>query len=610
MYIENFTIQNYKSFADSGVVKLGRGFNVIVGANNAGKTAMLEALSLRFTDQPHRSMITAPHSKYPVEPRSSIRITFHLNPGEVTDLLLDKTETFAIPMGSRTESAVEVLNLLLGENVFNGTCVGSATLHGALDSLANYTGSMGLFYKWDPKQRQFCGDSTVTQLSYNQPLADALQERIYMFRAARVNARGYAVSSIKHLEPNAANLAQVLHELQSRRMQFERLNSYISRIFPDIGWISAPIEPNSSNTYISIHPALGKDANREDLAVPLSESGTGVGQVLAMLYVVLTSEQSQVIIIDEPQSFLHPGAIRKLFEIIREFPQHQYIVTTHSPEVIAAANPTTLTLLRKVGAETLVQQLDVQEAQHMRAVLSEVGARFSDVFGADQILWVEGPTEEYCFPLIVEHLLKRPLMGAKIVGLLNTGDIERKDLDGANRAIGIYKKLSQGGSLIPPAVGFILDRELRPGAAQQEIKRRIENAGIRAAFIPRRMYENYLLDPRAIAAVTLGIERFYEDAIEESAALEQVENWLSQVPSNPDYFAKDTAIPVEDWLPIVDGAKVLGDLFSQLSECRIEYVKTEYGPVLTQWIVENEPESLREIADTLGEMLSSSETDR
>jgi len=51
--------------------------------------------------------------------------------------------------------------------------------------------------------------------------------------------------------------------------------------------------------------------------VPLSESGTGVGQVLAILYVVFTSEYPRTIVIDEPQSFLHPGAVRKLFEARR-----------------------------------------------------------------------------------------------------------------------------------------------------------------------------------------------------------------------------------------------------------------------------------------------------
>jgi predicted ATPase len=87
--------------------------------------------------------------------------------------------------------------------------------------------------------------------------------------------------------------------------------------------------------------------------MPLSECGTGIGQVLAMLYVVLTAEVPRTIIIDEPQSFLHPGAIRKLLDILKGYPQHQFIVSTHSSVVATASNPKTLLLLRKEGTERL-----------------------------------------------------------------------------------------------------------------------------------------------------------------------------------------------------------------------------------------------------------------
>ena len=58
MRIENFRVVNYKSFADSGEMRLKPSFNVIVGRNNVGKTALAEAVSLRFQAKPHRSLKT------------------------------------------------------------------------------------------------------------------------------------------------------------------------------------------------------------------------------------------------------------------------------------------------------------------------------------------------------------------------------------------------------------------------------------------------------------------------------------------------------------------------------------------------------------------------
>jgi len=58
MHISHFQLFNYKSFRDSGALEFKPGINIIVGANNAGKTALLEALSLDFENNPHRSLKT------------------------------------------------------------------------------------------------------------------------------------------------------------------------------------------------------------------------------------------------------------------------------------------------------------------------------------------------------------------------------------------------------------------------------------------------------------------------------------------------------------------------------------------------------------------------
>jgi predicted ATP-dependent endonuclease of OLD family len=68
--IESFRIVNYKSFTDSRERYLEPGFNVIVGRNNVVKTALAEALSLRFSDKPHRSSKTVPGPDAQPDPES------------------------------------------------------------------------------------------------------------------------------------------------------------------------------------------------------------------------------------------------------------------------------------------------------------------------------------------------------------------------------------------------------------------------------------------------------------------------------------------------------------------------------------------------------------
>jgi hypothetical protein len=315
-----------------------------------------------------------------------------------------------------------------------------------------------------------------------------------------------------------------------------------------------------------------------------------------MLYVVLTAEYPRTIIIDEPQSFLNPGAVRKLIEILKQYAQHQFIITTHSPEVVSVVNPQTLFLLRKVEAETMIEQLESAAAQDQKLLLSEVGARLSDVFGADNILWVEGATEEQCFPLIVEKALQKPLQGTKILGVVQTGDFESKH---SRLILQIYDRLSKGSGLIPPAIGFIFDREGRSQQDQQDLIRRSHD---KVVFLPRRMYENYLLNPHAIAAVASQIEGFRDTSV----TPEEVERWLQSNHCDRKYYDSDISEAErtgDGWMQNMHGAKILVDIFKDFSECRVEYDKVKYSMALTEWILEHAPADLAEVANMIDSRL-------
>src|SRR5262249_10191187 len=158
---------------------------------------------------------------------------------------------------------------------------------------------------------------------------------------------------------------------------------------------------------------------------------------------------------------------------------------THSPTVISVADPATVTSARLNGAETTFQPIDTRQTRDLQLYLGDIGARLSDVFGADNVLWVEGQTEELAFPLILAQLAHRSLMGTSIVGIKQTGDLEGRD---AKRVFELYRRLTGAAALLPPALGFILDRECRASTLREDLRRESQN---RAHFLARRMFENY-----------------------------------------------------------------------------------------------------------------------
>jgi predicted ATP-dependent endonuclease of OLD family len=147
---------------------------------------------------------------------------------------------------------------------------------------------------------------------------------------------------------------------------------------------------------------LANKFRQNDLNFTLAESGTGVGQVLAILCVAMSLPES-IIIIDEPNAFFHPGAAKTLMHILKQY-SHQYVISTHSAELISACSPSTIHIVGFNNGESTIKHLAGADIEGIRLLLADLGMNLTDVFGAERIIWVEGYTEKECFPLLLKHL--------------------------------------------------------------------------------------------------------------------------------------------------------------------------------------------------------------
>lgn len=623
MYISRFQLGNYKSFHVPEALEFRRGFNIVSGQNNAGKTALLEAVGLNFAGKPHRSIKTVPARDTVPDQVSWADVSFTLPRGEVIEFLrVLRGQMFRVPqpsLGSEFAAKVgwsdqdwdgstrRLLDAILSEDFLTFNLRASADPGHAISfgvregpSLSLYpprvtfvTSSsvryeLATFSHTDEsgiRSHGLIGDSNASDLGVS--LAGLFRNHVYRFTAERMNVGQGPHGPGTQLAQNAVNLPEVLAQLQHNPSRFAALNRTLNVILPQVKQVSVRgVIPGQLEIVVWPHDP---ETQREDLAVPLLESGTGISQVLAILYVVMTSNRPQVIIIDEPQSFLHPGAARKLVEFLRMGGRHQYIIASHSPTIIAAADPKTITLVRYENGESTLRQLDTKLEKGMQATLAEVGVRLSDSFGADNILWVEGRTEEKCFRLIVERVLKRPLRGMEILGIRQTGDLESKD---ARKVLEIYRGLAEGASLLPPAVAFILDQECRDAGAKRDLRKLSEG---RVRFLPRRMYENYLLNSEAIAAIVNAIPDFSSTSI----APEALGAAISARLANRGFHCSGTALFN---LATVDGARVLAEIFNEFSQTRVSYQKVWHGTALTEWLIEHCPEDLAEVRVLLEEI--------
>jgi predicted ATPase len=620
MRIRSIRVCNYKSFRDTGDLAFGAGINVITGQNNAGKTALLEALRLNFQARPHRSVETVPRPTVAPQPTSSAVIRFDVEQEELADILGNTLTTFgAFPNGAypgepaaRAEQTLrfieEARQLSFECEYISGDSRGQGfifTRRPTYDTyeiddnrqeapIYTFTREPGRPYRYTRTVHGFGVNTGRGSDELGLAMAEVLRDRTYLFKAERLNLGHARFGPSRDLLPDAANLAEVLMGLAAaNRDRFDRYNRLVHRILPQVERVSANALPGD-RVEIRVW-SDGTPREREDLTVSLAESGTGIGQVLALLYVVVTAEFPRVIVIDEPNTFLHPGAARALVEVLREHPMHQFIISTHSPGVVAAAEPAVIHLIKREAGVSVVEQINTADAAEVRQYLREIGVSLAEVFGADKILWVEGDTEEDCFPLIVHRLLGQPLAGIAILAVDTTGELMGR---GAEATYGLYRRLSEGPGLIPPAIGFIFDREGRTATEVEDLLRRGRG---RVAFLERRTYENYLLFDDAITEVLNGLPEMAGVPV----TLEAVTKWLDEHGGERQYgCGVDRTAHRDRWVAEVDAPKLLADLFQQVTEARQFYSKRRDSRALTEWLLQHRPEALQPIATLLATRLA------
>jgi energy-coupling factor transporter ATP-binding protein EcfA2 len=598
MRIESVRVWNYKSYHEPAEFKLTEGFNCIVGQNDVGKTALLEAIGLRLGNNPHKSIASSPERDMVSDPNSRVQIEFSLSRSEVISAIR-RVRSFGVPVGpgedqvkSRSIAQMFIDNVR-DENIFRAIYQTGRFWGGKLnefESLSNAPNYQSVHWNGQELVVENMTMSGADDQYFPGAIGFYLRSRIFLFQAERLKIGRSPSGAGTALSSNASNLPEVLNTLQSNPPRFNRLNGYIRTIFPHIDKVSVRVVSGTSDVEIILWPhGIGE---RDDLAILLAESGTGLSQVLAILAVIMVAEHPQTIIIDEPQSFLHPGAARKLMEILREHQQHQFIVATHSPTIIAAAEPNNIVLIRKQGPESIPARISSDTRSNLEELLSAVGARLSDVYGADTILWVEGETEELCFPLLIRNTAGMSLLGTVILRLTSTGGVEGRH---AKLVFDLHRRLSGSAGLLPPSIGFILDREMRTERQRTELSKR---SGAAVYFLSRRTYENYLIHPTAIAEVL-------SNHLEAPISSVTVSEWLETHRLRSAWCKNIEAalLEAESWVVEVDAARLLASMFDELSGHTVEYRKTRHSVAITEWLLQHEPEQLAEIVEILDRAL-------
>ena len=154
----------------------------------------------------------------------------------------------------------------------------------------------------------------------------------------------------------------------------------------------------------------------DGIETPLENKGSGL-QSLIMIelfkFYCKVFNQSSLLILEEPELFLHPHAKRMLSDILNDFirndgrnSENQIIITTHSEEFIHNVDIDNINVIRKTVEGTKKSRINKNnygDGKELQKLKIELQHKNTEMFFAEKVILVEGE-EQILIPCIVKKI--------------------------------------------------------------------------------------------------------------------------------------------------------------------------------------------------------------
>jgi len=218
-------------------------------------------------------------------------------------------------------------------------------------------------------------------------------------------------------------------------------------------------------------------------------SGYGFQVWCQMLTFIVKAANASLLVIDEPDIYLHSDLQRQLVALLKDLGP-DVVIATHSTEIIAECEPTSLLNINK-RKQAAARVKDVSQLKRVFAALgSNLNPTLTQLAKTKRAVFVEGLDFQILAPLARSLGMQRLANRADFAVIQTEGFNPRRAVD---LAAGIEKTI--GGKVLR---AVILDRDFRSDEELAEIRAELNRNGFLAHIHSRKEIENYLLDPEPV----------------------------------------------------------------------------------------------------------------
>lgn len=346
MYISKIIIKNFKSFQDV-TINFNQKVNVFTGVNNAGKSTVLEAISLwnecfiKLIRRADRgiSNIGIEKGNYMFGQKSGISVAY-------TDIISVRSPNyedifFNLDRKKRISISAQLCDESTQQNLEIGFIIES------VDGANYYKIILENYNSFDNK---LLNDSSFLKnpdksikVFHASPLANIppTEERLHTLKVQHLKQSHLAYLAFRNR----------VESLYYRRAElgdpYTKFCNQLSMILLDnVGLIRFEF-PQSDNLNIQLQITLGSESPKD-----ISLVGSGTLQIIEILLNIHEQKTDlNIILLDEPDSHIHRSLQARLLTILNSSENTQVFITTHNESMIREAQPNWLFHLEKSSSK-------------------------------------------------------------------------------------------------------------------------------------------------------------------------------------------------------------------------------------------------------------------
>lgn len=452
MYISEIHIENFRNF-DNFTMDFQKGLNVIIGANNSGKTGLLYAINLLShpteisVDDFNKYNLSKFAEKYR-DKAPKIVFEYSIQHTIMEDDTEDESIIKLLPfMGIKNLSSSRIEKD--GKAYYNIFAKVRAEYSLDIRFLDDYIKEIELITDFEnywlvlkryvSKQYDWTYSNGVSDTTIDKKdVCSIFDIRFIGAERTSEEVRKETKKEIEQFAKDKDNMStfdsfkkRVSDELKTElSTPIEKLSSLFENEHNEIGLEKGNVSISSTvKADFSVSDAYYTEVKdtKHGYNVPLDHNGLGYNNLINIYMLIKLNEvrrgvDFRILCLEEPEAHLHPAMQYKLFKYLSKLDKEdklnqQIFVTTHSSNISAVAglenmfminyNSNSRLLPPEVEQQSLEQQFQDSDGETVKAEAKKHLAKFldvtrSDMLFADKVILVEGLAEKLMMPLFME----------------------------------------------------------------------------------------------------------------------------------------------------------------------------------------------------------------